>query len=139
MRLFFLVLCFGDRLHRRCQHLCVAHFRAFSIPLIRGLATPYWCIAKGFLSSLNNSGYILTPYFCAAIYYCRNKINMPYEKEYPVSGEPYIGGAKRCRIKTNEKIFTAKKIPFQFYPTNARGDYEALKGKFIAKLYQMLL
>ena len=43
---------------------------------------------------------------------------------------PISGGAKKdAALKQIEKIFTAKKIPFQFYPTNARGDYEALKGK----------
>lgn len=43
---------------------------------------------------------------------------------------PISGGAKKdAAVKQIEKIFTAKKIPYQFYPTNARGDYDALKEK----------
>lgn len=47
---------------------------------------------------------------------------------------PISGGAKKdAAIKQIEKIFTAKKIPYQFYPTNVRGDYDVLKEKIYSE------
>lgn len=43
---------------------------------------------------------------------------------------PISGGAKKDgALKQIENIFSVKKIPFEFYPTNARGDYDLLKEK----------
>ena len=53
---------------------------------------------------------------------------------------PISGGAKKdAALKQIEKIFTAKKFRSSFTQPTPVEIMRRLKGKFIAKLYQMLL
>ena len=64
---------------------------------------------------------------------------MPYEKEYPVSGEPYIRRRKKDAALKQMKRFLQQKFRSSFTQPTPVEIMRRLKGKFIAKLYQMLL